>query len=300
VKAGEAAVPREGGRADVLADLRELTKPRITVLVLVTAAAGYLLDPGVVADAALLAWTLVGTALLASGAAALNQVLERSTDALMERTASRPLPSGRLDANVALAFGVLLCLSGLVALLAFVNPLTAMLGAVTVALYAFVYTPLKRLTSLSTLVGAIPGAMPTLMGWAAAHDGLGLGAWALFAILFLWQMPHFLAIAWMYRDDYRRAGFPILSTTDPSGVRTGLQAVLYAAALVPVSLLPTLFGYAGAVYWIGALVLSLGLVAVALAFASSRSRASARRLLLASVLYVPALLPVLFVDRWLG
>lgn len=288
-------------RLPVLADFGELTKVRITALVLVTTAAAFFLDPSVPGVASpLFFWTLAGTALLSSGAAALNQIFERSTDALMARTARRPLPAGRLEPTVALAFAVLLCSTGLVLLFVWVNELTAFLGAVTVALYVFVYTPLKRWSSLSTIVGAIPGAMPPLMGWAAAHDSLAPGAWAFFGILFLWQMPHFLAIAWIYRDEYRRAGFPILTTDDPSGTRTGLQAVLYAAALVPVSLVPTILGLAGSAYWIGALALSLGLLAVSLRFAFERSRRNARRLLLASVLYLPALLPVLFVDRWVG
>jgi protoheme IX farnesyltransferase len=285
-----------------LADYAELTKPRITTMVLVTAAAGFLLAavgrPEL--PLPLLAWALLGTGLLASGASALNQVMERGSDALMRRTAYRPIPAGRIDPEAALAFGVGLVVAGLAALSLAVNLLTAGLGAATVAGYLFVYTPLKRLSSLATVVGAVPGALPPVMGWAALADDLSPGAFALFGILFLWQLPHFLSIAWMYRDDYARAGFPMLPVLDADGRRTARQMVLWSAALVPVSLLPAVLGLAGGVYFAGALALSLGYLAASVPFARSHTAAAARRLLLASVSYLPLLFAVMVVDRVVG
>jgi protoheme IX farnesyltransferase len=288
-------------RATLLADLVELTKPRITFMVAVTTAAGFLLAAQDAALAPLLLFhVLAGTALVASGAAALNQVLERDTDARMPRTAGRPLPAGRLHPDAALAWGVGLVLGGLAYLALGVNLLTALVGAASAALYVFAYTPLKRVSSLSTLVGAVPGALPPVMGWTAVRDNLDPGAWALFGILFLWQLPHFLSIAWLYRDDYARGGFPMLSVADTGGHRTARQAVLYGAALVPVSLLPSVLGLTGAAYFIGALGLSLAFLGCCAAFAAARSQARARRLLLASVLYLPAVLLVMLIDRLAG
>jgi protoheme IX farnesyltransferase len=218
----------------------------------------------------------------------------------MRRTASRPLPAGRLDPDTALMWGVGLVVGGLSWLALSVNLLTALLGAATVALYVFAYTPLKRVSSLSTLVGAIPGAVPPMMGWTAVRDRLEPGAWALFAILFLWQLPHFLAIAWMYREDYARGGFPMLPVDDPGGRRTALQALLYGGALVPVSLLPAPLGLVGAVYLAGALLLGLAYFAAGMGFARDRTDAAARRLLLASVAYLPLLFAVMLIDRLLG
>jgi protoheme IX farnesyltransferase len=227
----------------------------------------------------------------------LNQVVERDTDALMRRTADRPIPAGRVDPDAALGLGVVLAVAGMGWLALAANPLAALLGAATLAGYLFVYTPLKRVSSLATLVGAVPGAMPPLIGWAAARGSLGAGAWALFGILFLWQLPHFLAIAWMYRADYQRGGMPMLPVIDPGGSRTGRQSVLYAAALVPVSLAPTALGLTGAVYFAGALALGLAFFGVALAFQRALSNQAARRLLLVSVLYLPAVLAVMLLDR---
>jgi protoheme IX farnesyltransferase len=280
-----------------LADLVELTKPRITLMVVLTAAAGFLVAGAGPVPAALLLGTLVGTGLLAAGASALNQVLERDTDARMKRTADRPLPAGRLDPDAALVFGVGLGVAGLLLLALRVNLLTALLGALTLGGYLFVYTPLKRLTSLATVVGAVPGAMPPLMGWAAQRDALDPAAWSLFGLLFLWQLPHFLAIAWLYRADYARAGFPMLPVLDPEGDRTARQMILYAAALVPVSVLPSVLGLTGVAYFAGSLALGVALLACCLAFAASRSAGAARRLMLASVLYLPAVLVVLVLDR---
>jgi protoheme IX farnesyltransferase len=241
--------------------------------------------------------TLLGTALVSAGASALNHVLERDTDALMRRTAGRPLPAGRMDSDLAVKFGVALAIVGLLILALQANLLTALVGAVALAGYVFVYTPLKRTTSLATVIGAIPGALPPVMGWTAARDALEPGAWILFGILFLWQLPHFLAIAWLCREDYERAGFPMLPVIEPDGRSTGRQAILYAAALVPVSLLPSVFGLSGAAYFLGALVLGLTFVGFCVAFSTSFSNGAARRLLLASVLYLPAVLAVMVVDR---
>ncbi|HEX4953310.1 MAG TPA: heme o synthase [Thermoanaerobaculia bacterium] len=288
----------EPGRRSLAADLAELTKSRITILVVVTAAAGYLLASG---DRSLwqahFAWTLLGTALLAAGASALNQVLERDLDALMQRTMHRPLPAGRLDPDVALGVGAALVVAGLAVLVQTTNLLTAALGAATVLAYLFLYTPLKRKTSLATVVGAVPGAIPPMMGWAAVRDDVAPGAWALFGILFCWQLPHFLAIAWMYREDYARGGFPMLPVIDSEGRETSRQTVLWSGALLPVSLLPTVLGLAGEVYFVGALLLGLAFFAIACAFALTRSHLAARRLLLTSVAYLPALLAVLAIDR---
>ena len=278
-------------------DYLVLTKVRITALVLVTTAAGFLLASGPTLGVGLLAWTLLGTGLAASGAAALNQVIEREADGRMRRTANRPLPAGRMSPRHGLWVGVGLSAIGVGLLAGFVNGITALLALTTVLLYVAVYTPLKRMTPLNTMIGAIPGAIPPVMGWTAVTGELGLPAWVLFAILFLWQLPHFLAIAWIFRDDYRRGGFPMLPVIDPDGEATGRQVALYCAALVPVSLIPTLLGLAGPVYFFGALVLGLGFLAAGLAMAVHRRKREARRVLLASVTYLPLLLALLVVDR---
>lgn len=274
-----------------------LTKVRITALVLVTTAAGFLLASGERLDLALLGWTLLGTGLAASGAAALNQVLERDADAKMQRTAARPIPSGRMSAAHGLWVGVGLAFAGAGLLAALVNGLTALLALTTVILYVGVYTPLKRMTPLNTIVGAVPGAIPPVMGWTAVTGELGLPAWVLFAILFLWQLPHFLAIAWIFREDYRRGGFPMLPVVDPDGRATGRQVALYCAALIPVSLVPTFLGLTGAIYFFGALALGLGFLGFGLMMALRRRGKEARRVLLASVTYLPLLLALLVVDR---
>ena len=240
---------------------------------------------------------LVGTGLVAAGAGVLNQVLERDVDALMRRTADRPIPAGRIDPDAALTLGVVVAVAGLAYLALTVNLLTSMLGAATLAAYVFVYTPMKRISSLATLIGAIPGAVPPMMGWTAARDSIDAGAWALFGILFLWQLPHFLAIAWMYRADYERGGFPMLPVLDPEGGRTARQMILYAAALVPVSLAPSALGLTGEVYFLGALALGLAFLGFAFAFDRARSGRAARHLLLVSVIYLPAILAVMVLDR---
>ena len=274
-----------------------LTKPRITFLVLVTTAVGYALGVGTNFQPGVFVALLVGTALVSGGASALNQWAERDADARMSRTRSRPLPAGRLVPSDAFAFGVAISLVGLVLLASAVNSLTALLAAASLASYVLAYTPLKRITPLCTLVGAIPGAIPPMMGWVAATGSLGRVAWALFAVLFLWQLPHFLAIAWIYRDDYARGGFPMLPVTDPGGDSTARQSVAYASALVPVTLLAGAFAGAGPVYLWSAVGLGVLFLGCAVAFAVLRSTRSARWLFLVSVLYLPAVLGLMVLDR---
>jgi protoheme IX farnesyltransferase len=280
-----------------LADLAEMTKPGITLMVVLTAGLGFLLAERGGISFLLLVHTLLGTGLISGGASVLNQVVERETDALMRRTANRPLPAGRFDPDMALLFGVVLAILGLVYLALAVNLLTALLGAVALAGYVFAYTPLKRVTSLATVVGAIPGAIPPMMGWSAVRNEVDLAAWVLFGILFFWQMPHFLAIAWLCRDDYRQAGFPMLTVLDPSGQKAARQSVLYGAALVPVSLMPALLGLMGGIYFGGALVLGLVFLGFSVGFARNRTTSGARWLMLASLLYLPAILLVMLIDR---
>ncbi len=287
------------GRPLALADLVEMAKPEITLMVALTGALGFLLAGGKLLSWQLVA-TLVGISLVASGASMLNQYWERESDARMRRTAARPLPAGRIDADLALLAGVVVAVAGLVELSLAVNALTAALGAVALAGYVFVYTPLKKISSLATVVGAVPGALPPMMGWCAVRGQVDLGAWALFGILFFWQMPHFLAIAWLCREDYARGGFPMLPVVDPDGTWTGRQSVLYGAALVPVSLLPSLLNLTGRIYFAGALALGVAYLGFALAFARQRSTVRARRLMLASLLYLPALLGVMLVERLVG
>jgi protoheme IX farnesyltransferase len=278
-------------------DYWSLTKPRLNLLVLLTTLGGlYLAEPGGVA-LMLVAHTMVGTALVAGGAAALNQVWERDTDRLMRRTRMRPLPSGRLFVTEGTWFGVLLAAAGLLELATTVNITSAWVAAVTLISYVFFYTPLKTRTSLSTLVGAVPGALPPVIGWTAATGRISLPAIVLFGIVFFWQMPHFLAIAWMYKDDYANAGIPLLPVVEPDGRRTGRQALLYTAVLWPVSLLPALVGLAGAPY--SAVATSLGIVFIWLSavFARDRSADAARQLFLFSITYLPLLLGALVADR---
>ncbi len=282
-----------------MADLVELAKPTITVMVLVTALTGFLLGSGEI-DLKALLFTLLGTGLVSAGGSALNHAVEHETDALMHRTADRPIPSGRLAVEPAVYYGSLLALSGVVILLLRVNTLTALLGLAAVVLYVLVYTPLKRITSLATVVGAIPGAVPPLMGWTAARGQIDTGGLVLFGILFLWQLPHFLAIAWLCRGDYAQAGFPMISVVEPSGRSTARQMVLYCAALVPVSLLPTVLGITGAIYFSGALALGVAFLAFCLVFPLRFTARAARNVLLVSVAYLPALLGVLLLDRMVG
>ena len=282
------------------ADFVTLAKPRLNLMVLMTTAAGlYLASPDGVATPVLV-HTLLGTALVAAGAAALNQAWERDTDARMRRTRTRPIASGRLRAAEGWWFGIGLSMTGLAELALGVNLISAAVAACTLGSYVLVYTPLKRRTSLATLIGAIPGALPPVIGWAAATGSLTLPALVLFGIVFFWQMPHFLAIAWLYRDDYAAAGIPLLPVLEPDGHRTGRQALLYGAALWPVSLMPALVGLVGGFYVGVATVLGLTLIGLSAVFAQDRSNATARRLFLFSIIYLPLLWGALVADRlWL-
>jgi protoheme IX farnesyltransferase len=279
------------------ADWLALTKPGITTMVVVTALVGFVTGSPGPAWGVLLGAALVGTGLVAAGASALNQVMERDTDALMLRTRARPLPAGRLGVAEARAFGALLSASGLASLLWACGALPAAVAFATWASYLFVYTPLKRRTPLATLIGAVPGALPPVIGWAAARGRLEPGAFILFAIVFLWQVPHFLAISWLYRDDYARGGFPMLPVLDREGRFTSRQAVLHSAALLVVSLAPAVAGLAGTAYVAGALLLGAALILFALRLARARDLGSARVLFVASVLYLPALSSLLLAAR---
>jgi protoheme IX farnesyltransferase len=280
-----------------LADYLALTKPRVVSMVLVTTAVGYDLGSSGRPDPASLGRTLLGTALAAGGTLALNQYLERDLDARMERTRHRPLPEGRLQPGEALGFGLVLVLAGLAYLALAAQPLAALVTAGIALTYLLVYTPLKPVTSLCSIVGAVPGALPPVVGWAAACGTLGVKPWVLFAIMFLWQIPHALAIGRMYRDDYARAGVRILPVVDRDGPSTGTHVVSNCLALVPVALLPTLVGIAGALYFLVALGLGLAFLWSAIALARTGSATDARRLLVASLVYLPVLLGVMALDK---
>jgi protoheme IX farnesyltransferase len=292
VAAAEIPLPAESAHT-LFSDLCELVKARLTTLVLTTTLAGFYLGWQGPMNYLALFNALFGTALVAGGAAALNELIERDADANMRRTRDRPLPAGRLQPDAALLIGFVLAAGGLLYLYFLVNALSSMLAGVTLASYLFAYTPLKRITTLNTLVGAIPGALPPVIGWAAARGSIDLQAWGLFAILFCWQMPHFLAIAWMYRDDYAGAGFVMLPNKDEDGASTGRQAVNYAGALLLVSLTPSLLGLASPLYFFGAFVLGSGMIYCAWQFQMLRTRPRARRLFFASIIYLPFLLALL-------
>lgn len=284
-----------------LADYVELAKPRVAVLVLFTVGAGVLLASGRDFQFLVLLHTVLGTALVAAGASAPNQWFERDSDALMRRTEKRPLPSGRLQALEVLVFGLLLGLAGVLYLALTLNRITAALvAAITFILYVAVYTPLKRRTPLNTLVGAVPGALPPIIGWCAVRGEITREAAVLFLILFLWQVPHFLAIAWIYREEYSRAGLRMLPVVDRDGRRTAQNMILYCLALLAVSLQPVLLGSAGVLYLGGAVLLGLAFLATAVGFQRWRSLCQARRVLRASLLYLPGLLALLLLDRALG
>jgi len=275
----------------------ELFKARLTTLVLVTTLVGYYAGASGAMDYWKMLHAMLGTALVACGAAALNQLLERREDARMRRTENRPLPSGRLTPDQVLVAGAALSAGGLLYLAYAVNLLTSFLGAATLASYLFVYTPLKRVTTLNTLIGAVPGAIPPLMGWTAARGEVSAAGWSLFAILFLWQLPHFMAIAWLYREDYARAGFKMLPIADPDGRKTAGQAVWHAMGLLPVSLFPALLKVSGVVYFFGALALSTAYLVFAIQFARHLTPERARQLFLASLAYLPLLLGLLVLDK---
>jgi heme o synthase len=284
-------------RRQVAADLVALTKPRVVVMILVTTLVGYHVGLTAAPDYVRMVHLIVGTLLAAGGTLALNQYIERHVDALMERTRMRPLPDGRLQPLEALLFGAAVTVVGIVYLAAFVGGLSAAVTAATAVLYLFAYTPLKLRTALCTIVGAVPGALPPVTGWVAARDDLSLGAWVLFGILFLWQLPHTLAIARLYRDDYARAGVRVLPVVDADGSTTERQIVTACLALLAVSLLPTLIGLTGGVYFTGALLLGVTFVVLGGWQALAPSTVSARRVLYASLLYLPALLALLAFDK---
>jgi protoheme IX farnesyltransferase len=285
-----------------MCDYLELTKPKIAVLALLTVSLGFALSAaqsGLHANWwALLGHANLGIALVAASSSAWNQLLERRIDGLMVRTRNRPLPAGRLSSLEVAVLAVVSAAIGVAWLAVHVNLLTAGLAALTLVLYSFVYTPLKQFTTFNTVIGAIPGALPPVLGWTAAGGSLDSGAFALFAILFLWQFPHFMAIAWLYRDDYRNAGLKMIPVDDPSGMKTGMTAVGYALALLPVSWLPARLGLAGNSYAGAATILGIWYIVSAIQFSRLQTVTSARRLLWTSLLYLPALLGALVWDRY--
>jgi len=288
---------RDRNWRSTVSDYWALTKPEVNVLVLASTLAGFYLGSRGPLSGLRLTHTLLGTLLVASGTATLNQFIEREYDARMRRTANRPLPAGRLAPSWALGFGVLLSAAGALDLALAVNALSSLLAVLTLGSYLAFYTPLKRRTPLCTLVGAFPGAMPPLIGWAAARGSLSREAWVLYAVLFLWQFPHFLGIAWMYREDYARAGYLMLPPKDVEGRFTGREIFACTLLLLPVSLVPVVLGQAGVVYLVGATLVGLAFLLCGARLAHSRSNALARRLVLASVVYLPLLFVLMMVDK---
>jgi heme o synthase len=284
----------EKGWVAVYADL---IKARLTFLVVLTTLVGFYLGSASPVNYWLMLHAVLGTAMVASGAAALNQLLEREHDAKMRRTKNRPLPSGRLQPTTVMVFGGVCACAGLLYLALAVNKTTSVIGAISLLSYLFIYTPLKRMTWLNTAIGAVPGALPPLMGWTAARGELSREGWALFAILAFWQLPHFLAIAWMYREEYEKAGFKMLPGIDPQGHRTGRQAVSHTLGLLPISLCPFLFHTTGLVYLCGALVLGLAFLWYAVQFARHMTIPRARQLFFVSILYLPLLLVMMVLDK---
>jgi protoheme IX farnesyltransferase len=280
-----------------LVDFYELTKPRMNFLVVITTAVGYYMAVRHSFEWARLLHTIFGTALTAAGASVLNQFIERKHDALMPRTADRPLPAGRINPGDALLYGVLLGVTGVAYLTFAVNGLTALLGAFTLLSYVFVYTPMKRYTPFNTVVGAVPGAIPPMMGVTAVHGAISPEALALFGILFLWQMPHFLAIAILYRDDYARGGFKMLPVVDRDLSVTGRQIVLYSIALIPASIVPVTLNMAGITYFVTAMLLGLAFLSFGISCAATGTRSDARKLFFSSILYLPLLFAGLMIDK---
>jgi heme o synthase len=274
-----------------------LTKPDVSLLVLMTTGAGYYMGTRGSINCLNMVHTIFGTMLIAGGTSALNHFIERDTDRQMRRTAARPLPSGILQPGQALVFGIFMCIAGALYLSLVAGALACGLGVLTSLSYLFAYTPLKKRTVWATFIGAFPGAIPPMIGWAAASGSLGLGAWLLFAILFFWQFPHFHAISWIYREDYARAGILMLPVVDREGKRTFRQIILYASGLVAVSLLPAILGLAGVVYFFGALVTCTGLVQVCLWAASNKANVRAKWLMHATVIHIPILLGLMIYDK---
>jgi protoheme IX farnesyltransferase len=288
-------VPIERGWT--MADLAQLVKARLTFLVLVTTAVGFYVGWQGPMDYVALGHAVFGTALAAAGAAALNQWWEHKFDAIMVRTQTRPIPSGRMSPREGLLVGTVLGIGGVIYLAMAVNFISAVLAAATIAIYLFAYTPLKRITTANTMVGAIPGALPPLIGWAAARNDLALPAWTLFAILFFWQLPHFFAIGWMYREDYARAGFVMLSGRDLEGARTGRQSIFFTVLLLVASVTPVWFGIASTIYLPIALSLGGFFLALAFRFQTHRSLPAGRQLFLGSIIYLPLLLGALVLAK---
>ncbi|MBK7935372.1 MAG: heme o synthase [Pyrinomonadaceae bacterium] len=288
---------REFSVRDKLSAYVELTKPRIAFLLVLTSAAGFYLATKGSFDTVLFINAMIGITLLAFGVATLNQWVERDIDPLMERTEKRPLPSKRVSPNEALFFGIVQCAVAEAYLLFLVNGLTAVLGLVVIVGYVLVYTPLKTRTSASTAIGAIPGALPPLMGWTAAANEITVAAWALFAMQFLWQFPHFFAIAWMYREQYKNAGILMLPVVEPTGTLTFRQIVLFTIMLVPVSIAPFIFGISGIFFLVGAILLGLWFLYAGVRSALDRSNERARKLLLVSVIYLPLLFILMVANK---
>jgi len=284
-------------RSRVLSDLAELVKARLTLLVLLTTAVGFYLGAPRPIDYRALLHVVFGTAAAAAGAAALNQWWERSVDARMRRTRTRPVPAGRMRSRNALMLGTILSIFGVIYLAWFCHPLSAVLAALTIVIYIFAYTPVKRISTGNTALGAVPGAIPPLIGWAAARGTLGVGAWSLFAIVFLWQLPHFFAIAWMYRDDYVQAGFRMISSNDRGGERSASQSVFFCILLLVVAGLPAFVEVTTAIYLPIELALSGAFIAVAMRFLRTRTATDARRLFLMSIIYLPLLLGALVLTK---
>ena len=292
-----AAIPHANAEPGSLADLLDLTKARLNLLVLITTFVGYWMGSSGAIHWLHLICAMLGTALTAAAAAALNQLWERKVDALMTRTASRPLPSGRMKGGTALAFGFALGTAGTALLWFAVNPLSALLALGTLVIYVLLYTPMKKRTALCTLVGAVSGAIPPVVGWAAANPHLTLGAWVLFAVLFTWQMPHFLAIAWMYRDQYRGAGLVMLKRDDKTGFATAATSFIFTLLLTAATLVPFNAGSAGSTYLGGALIINSVFFLAALHFFADRSRPVARRLFFASIIYLPLILGLMVFTK---
>lgn len=284
----------------LILDLLTLTKPELTLLSVVTALGGAYLASVSSTPPGVLVHTFFGTLLVGGGAGTLNQYLERSLDALMRRTENRPVPSGRVSERAALLFGLALSVGGVAQLAIFTQPLAAYLAVATLVFYLLLYTPLKRVTPFATIVGGIPGALPPLIGWAAVSGELTMGAWSLFFILFFWQMPHFLSLGWMYRKDYARAEYRLLTVVDPTGDVASRQILIYSIALIPASVMPTMVGTLGFLYFVGALILSLGLLRFSVRFYRDRSNDTSRKLFFGSLLYLSLLVGLMILDRVVG
>jgi protoheme IX farnesyltransferase len=290
-------MPREDAEQGIVSDILALTKARLSLLVVITTFVGFCMASGPRLDWLLLIHAVLGTTLAAAAAAVLNQYVEAHVDRLMERTRHRPLPAGRMRPAAALVLGVTLGVVGVAWLWLTTNPTSALLAAATIVIYIALYTPLKRKTSACTIVGAVAGAIPPVIGWTAVHPSLDLGAWILFGILFTWQMPHFLAIAWMYRDEYAQAGFVMLRRDDLSGCATAMQSLLYTVALTVITVLPFSHGTNSGLYLGGALGLDALLLGCAVQFLMQRNRPAARRLFFASILYLPLILGLMVFTR---